>query len=409
MKNINRNVLIGLGVVIVLSMCYYFSSIVAYVVIAWVLSMIGQPLMRFFGKLKVGKFKVGRSLSAVFVLITYFIVIGILGGMFIPLIVKQASNLATVEFSETISAIQEPVDHVNEWLIKKGLVSDDFKIEKQLLGENFSIQTPVEDTANINSTDTTINETTTTPIQSNSKFSTLNWLTPAAISNFFTSILSVAGSVLINIFSVIFITFFFLKDDGLFLSFLQSIVPTKYEQKVKRSLADISRMLTRYFGGVLIQITIITIFVSLGLTIFGIKNALLIGFFAALINVIPYIGPIIGATFGVFITITSNIGIDFYSEMLPMLLTVVAVFGAMQLLDNFVLQPFIFSNSVMAHPLEIFIIILMGAQLNGIIGMVLAIPVYTVIRVVARSFLSEFKIVKRMTERMAEGDKEKVT
>ena len=71
------------------------------------------------------------------------------------------------------------------------------------------------------------------------------------------------------------------------------------------------------------------------------------------------------------------------------------------MLDNFLLQPWIFSNSVMAHPLEIFIIILMGAQLNGIIGMVLAIPVYTVLRVIARVFLSEFRIVKKMTDRMS--------
>ena len=83
--------------------------------------------------------------------------------------------------------------------------------------------------------------------------------------------------------------------------------------------------------------------------------------------------------------------------MLPMLSKVVIVFGAMQLLDNFILQPWIFSNSVLAHPLEIFIVILMGAQINGIIGMVLAIPVYTVLRVIARAFLSEFKLVQKIT------------
>jgi predicted PurR-regulated permease PerM len=159
-------------------------------------------------------------------------------------------------------------------------------------------------------------------------------------------------------------------------------------------------MLTRYFGGILIQMTIITAFVSVLLGLFGIQNALLIGFFAALINVIPYVGPLIGATFGLIITISSNLDLEFYTQMLPMLVKVVAVFGAMQLLDNFMLQPWIFSNSVLAHPLEIFIVILMGAQLNGIGGMVLAIPVYTVLRVIAGVFLSKFKIVQKMTVRM---------
>ena len=108
-------------------------------------------------------------------------------------------------------------------------------------------------------------------------------------------------------------------------------------------------------------------------------------------------GPIIGASFGVFIVISSNLGLPFYDEMLPLLLTVVGVFASMQLLDNFLLQPFIFSNSIKAHPLEIFIIILVGAKLGGILGMVLAIPVYTVLRVIARIFLSEFKLVQKIT------------
>ena len=119
-----------------------------------------------------------------------------------------------------------------------------------------------------------------------------------------------------------------------------------------------------------------------------------------MINVIPYIGPIIGAMFGIFITISSNLDLSFYSEMLPMILWVMGAFAAMQMLDNFILQPYIFSTSVMAHPLEIFIIILVGAKIGGILGMVVAIPTYTVIRVIARSFLSEFKIVQRMTQNM---------
>jgi len=368
MKNINRNLLIGVGVLIFFAMCYYFSSIVAYVIISWVLAMVGQPLMRFFGKIKIGKLKVGRGLSAILVLLTYLIIIVVLGSLFIPLIIKQASNLAEVEYSEIANALSVPLNQFKAWLMSYGLVDGDFYLDEEI------------------------------------KKGIPNWFQPSQLTDFFSSIISTAGSALINTFSVIFITFFFLKDDGLFLDFLQSIVPTKYETKVKRSLVDISKMLTRYFGGVLIQITFITLFVSIGLSVFGVKNALLIGFFAALINVIPYIGPIIGAAFGVFITITSNIGVDFYSEMLPMILTVAGVFAAMQMLDNFILQPFIFSNSVMAHPLEIFIIILMGAQLNGIVGMVLAIPFYTVLRVVARAFLSEFKLVKKMTERMTESD-----
>jgi len=118
--------------------------------------------------------------------------------------------------------------------------------------------------------------------------------------------------------------------------------------------------------------------------------------------VIPYIGPLLGAIFAVFITISSNLDLEFYNEMLPLLIKVVVIFASMQLIDNIILQPLIFSRSVLAHPLEIFLIILMGAQLYGIVGMVLAIPAYTVIRVIAKEFLNKFKIVQKLTGKMKE-------
>ena len=159
-------------------------------------------------------------------------------------------------------------------------------------------------------------------------------------------------------------------------------------------------MLSRYFRGLVLQMLAVATFVTLTLTILGIKNALLIGVFAALLNVIPYVGPIIGMVFGVIFTISSGLDLDFYTQMVPQIIKVACVFLAAQMLDNYVLQPYIFSNSVLAHPLEIFIVVLMGAQLNGVMGMVLAIPFYTILRAVARAFLSEFHIVQHLTERM---------
>ena len=114
------------------------------------------------------------------------------------------------------------------------------------------------------------------------------------------------------------------------------------------------------------------------------------------------VGVIIGAAFGIFITISSNLGIDFYAELAPMLIKVFVVFQVVQIIDNNLIQPYIFSKSVLAHPLEIFIMILVGAQVAGILGIILAIPVYTIIRVIAKEFLYQFKIVKQLTGRMEE-------
>jgi len=181
---------------------------------------------------------------------------------------------------------------------------------------------------------------------------------------------------------------------------ITSVLPNRYETQTFTAIDQSSKMLIRYFVGVVVQIIIITIFVSLALSILGVKNALLIGFFAALMNIIPYIGPILGASFAVLITLSSNLALPFYDEMLPLLFKVMGVFGVMQLLDNFILQPNIFSKSVKAHPLEIFIVVLMGAKIGGILGMVVAIPIYTVLRVLGKVFFSEFKIVKSITRSM---------
>ena len=362
LKNLNRYLALAAGFLLFGALAYYFSNIVAYVLIAWVLSMIGQPLMDFFQK-KVfkGRVRGAINLSAVFVLLIFIFVAFIFVYLFVPLVVEQAAQLSNVDLNSIMNALEPPINRVHDWLSKYG-VSQPIKTPSQQIQETLF-----------------------------SKFD------PSQIAFFFSDLISIMAGLLIDTFSILFITFFFLKEEGLFVSFLVAIVPNQYEEQIRHAVDDASQLLTRYFGGILIQITIITIVVTAGLSIFGIQNAFLIGIFAALINVIPYVGPIIGALFGVFVTISSNLELDFYTQITPLILKVAGVFAFMQLLDNFVLQPIIFSNSVLAHPLEIFIVILMGATINGITGMVLAIPAYTVIRLVARIFLSEFRIVQKLT------------
>lgn len=365
---------LAIGLLIAAVFTYFFSQIVLWVIISWILAMIGQPLMRFFQKyLRIGKrFKAGPNLSAILVLLTYFVALSALVLLFVPLIIQQINNLSEIDYPALAQALEEPIRQLNEQFIQWGFIDESRPPEQQL-----------RDALPLNS-----------------------WFQIGKIGDVFSSILSTAGNVVITIFTLVFITFFFLREDGLALGFLTALVPNQYEEQVRNAIESISHMLTRYFGGILVQITVITLFVWIGLSVFGIKNALLIGFFAALINVIPYVGPVIGAAFGLFITISSNLDLEFYAELFPKLIQVVSVFAAMQLLDNFILQAWIFSTSVKAHPLEIFLIVLMGAQINGIIGMVAAIPTYTVLRVIAAVFLSEFKIVQHLTEGITDHEED---
>lgn len=366
MKNSSRYIIIFITLTIVGSIVWYLRSIVGYLLISWVLSLLGQPFMRLYKKIKIGKFQVGRNVSSGMTVLSFLIIISLVFALFVPMILAQARTIAEVDFTAVWQSLEEPIEQTNQRMIDAGLLDPNKSSPLE------SLQTEVTNQAG------------------------------NLISNVFGSVLSITSTFIIGLFSLVFMTFFFLREDSLMQNFLSAFVPNELEKKLFKALDDIQNLLTRYFIGVFGQITIITVVVTLGLTILGIENALLIAFFAALVNVIPYLGPLIGATFGVFIAITSNLEMDFYSQMLPMIGKVMFVFFIMQTLDNFILQPVIFSTSVKAHPLEIFVIILIGAKIYGIVGMVLAIPTYTIIRVIAQTFLIRFKVVQRMTKRLNE-------
>jgi predicted PurR-regulated permease PerM len=206
--------------------------------------------------------------------------------------------------------------------------------------------------------------------------------------------------IIIGIFSIMFILFFFLKDKDMFFNIILTITPTEYERKVQHSLVIIKKLLTRYFLGIIVQLSLIFIMVSIGLFFAGIDNYLVIAIIAALLNIIPYVGPLIGYIIGIMIGVSTNVDMDIKVLLVPLLLKMTLVFALVHLIDNFLVQPIVFSNSVKAHPLEIFIVILAAATIGGIIGMILAIPAYTVIRVMSKEFFSESKLVKKLTDRL---------
>jgi len=128
--------------------------------------------------------------------------------------------------------------------------------------------------------------------------------------------------------------------------------------------------------------------------------ALLIGLIVGILNLIPYIGPWIGAAIGLLLYITANIQLDFNAEIVPMVVKVLAVIGVVKLVDDSVLQPFIYSKSVKAHPLEIFLVIIVAGHMYGVLGMMLAIPGYTVLRVILKEFLYQYKFIQQLTQNM---------
>ena len=362
----SRYIIIALTTIVVGVIVYYFSTIISYVVSAWVLSLVGQPIYKWFITRRIGRFRPGPSAASILTLLTFFLFFGALVAIFIPSILKQASNLASVDYKSIATALEQPYHNVGLWLGEYGIKLPENTLEELV------------------------------------KKGLAGWFDPSKLGTVVASVIGAIGSIIVNVASVVFITFFFLQERKLFVNFILALVPEKHEAPARETIKDTIALLTRYFSGLIIQLLIFWFLLWLGLFMFGIKNALLIALFGALMNVIPYIGPIIGAAFGIFITISSNLGVDFYHVLGPMLIKVFVVFQVVQILDSNFIQPYIFSKSVLAHPLEIFIMILIGAQVGGILGIVLAIPAYTIIRVIAKEFLNQFKIVRQLTGRMEE-------
>src|SRR5690606_27255759 len=141
---------------------------------------------------------------------------------------------------------------------------------------------------------------------------------------------------------------------------------------------SISNLLRRYSIGLLAEIFMVMLLVTIGLTLVGLgfNHAAVIGLVCGMFNVIPYLGPWMRAIVGWLICASLTIDADFMRHTLPTLGFMTLVFASVQLIDNVLFQPFIYSSSVKAHPLEIFIVILAAGSMAGIVGMILAIPVY---------------------------------
>ena len=178
------------------------------------------------------------------------------------------------------------------------------------------------------------------------------------------------------------------------------ITPEKHHIATRKVIAESKNLLMRYFIGVFLEVLSVMSLIALGLWIFGIKNALLIGFFGGIMNIIPYLGPIIGSSIGIFLGITGTLAFGSFNELLPVIFKLTGVFVIVNFIDNNILVPMIYSKSVKSHPLEIFMVIIMGGGLAGLPGMLLAVPVYTLLRVIAKEFFQQFRVVKKLTETM---------
>lgn len=338
-----------------------FSNIIFYIIVAAVLSLIGRPLVKVFNTIRISRFSFPPALSAVLTIVLMISLALLFASMVVPLIARQTTVISSIDFTSLSHSLEAPLLEF-EGILKKYRLLNQNETLKQLLQDQVT-----------------------------------SFLNFASFSDTVSSLIGLTGSVFIALFSIIFLTFFFIKDVHLLNEIIDAITPLKHQHEIQNIMLQTKHLLSRYFVGIAIEVTTMMTLISIGLTVFGIQNALLIGFFGGLMNIIPYLGPIIGAVVGALLAVSTILSFGMYNEVISIAFIVFAVFAGANLIDNLVLQPLIYSNSVKAHPVEIYLVILIAGSLAGITGMILAIPVYTVLRIIAKEFFSQFRIVQRLT------------
>tara|TARA_R110002167_G_scaffold55429_3_gene157519 strand:+ start:1089 stop:2177 length:1089 start_codon:yes stop_codon:yes gene_type:complete len=353
-NGIIRAIAMIFGVVLLFYFLYQITSVLVYIAIAVIISLIGRPIVLFLQK----RMKFKNTIAVIFTMLLLFgFFIGLVL-LFIPLIVEQGHNLSLLNIDE----LQSNIEGLYKQMISYFEVNN-INFEQSLKNTNL-----------------------------------LSKLDYSIIPNFLNALISGLGSFSVGLFSVLFISFFFLKDSKLFENGILIFIPDSKESSLTNSYTKIKDLLSRYFVGLIFQIIIIFIIYTIGLLIVGVENAVVIAFLGALLNIIPYVGPIVGGFLMLTLTMTSNIGSDFSNIIFTKAIWVFVVFVIGQLFDNFISQPVIFSKSVKSHPLEIFLVIFISGILFGIIGLMIAVPAYTSIKVILKEFLSDNNFIKKLTK-----------
>lgn len=355
---IANGILRAIGFIILVAISLYFlfliQSILIYLAISLILTLIGNPILDFLKN----KLKFKHTLATITILLLFVSLISCFILMFIPLISSQGQNLSllnTVEIEENITQLLNQVIHFLE--------SHNIDSEQILKESNI--------TSKIN----------------------FNFIT-----DFLNTVLATISSFGIGLASVLFITFFFLKDRLHFIIGVKKLFPDSQEDKILNSLHKINHLLSRYFIGLLLQLFIVFVLYIIVLSIFGIPNLFIIAFLCAILNIVPYVGPLIASVLAAVLTMLSNLGSDFQTQILPTTIYVLIGFWIVQIIDNNLSQPFIFSKSVSSHPLEIFLVILIGGFLFGIFGMIIAVPLYTILKVIGKEFFPQNVIIQALTK-----------
>ncbi len=318
------------AIAVALLILYNYSTLVVFLILAMILSYILDPFAN-----RLQSAGLNRTFGITLILATVILILVFISTSVIPIIANQMAELTAQLSIENIRRIAVQVE--NQLTTKFEFLPDGF------LEEN--ITAVMNELFNVNQISTIVSD---------------------------------ALSIFTNIFSAVlvvpFAAFFFLKDGSKIRRDLLQLVPNKYFETTLTVIDKIEQRLGLYFRSVLFQSFLVALSSWTTLSIAGLDNSMSVGIAVGLANTIPYFGPILGYFLSIIVSIieTGN-----FSLVAACILAIFVV----QMLDNIVFQPMLFSRSADMHPVAILFIILIGAETAGIIGMLVAIPIATVVKI----------------------------
>lgn len=334
-----KSILFAAGVLIVGLILYNYSSLAVYAIIALIFSYLLEPFVN-----RMQAAGMSRTIAIVLTLTTVLVIVIWISTSIIPIVANRMAILTRQLQSENLVLIAQQIElHLRNYF--------EF-IPTGYLQEN--VTGFIDDIFNF-----------------------------GRLSNVLGNVISIFTNLFAAFLVIPFATFFFLKDGYKIRRDLMKMVPNKYFETTLSLIDKIETRLGYYFRSVLLQCTLVGVASWLALSVAGLNNAGTVGIIIGVANTIPYFGPVIGYLISILISIIET---GDFSLVIPCILAVMFA----QLLDNIVLQPLIFSKSADMHPVAILFIIMIGAQTAGILGMLVAIPIATIIKITVNQIIWSF-------------------
>jgi len=360
--NENKLFFIVLIIAVIGYLAWYFSGILICILVAGVISIIGNPLVELLDKVSIGKMKMLHPISVIITLLLIItLVLGLLS-FFIPLVIDEVALISTIDWNKLMEYYNNEIKWLQNTLVQTGIIRKGATVE-MLLKENIT-----------------------------------RFLDISLFSSIVSGVISFTGTFFFHIFTILFLSFFFLNYIKMLPRLILLLIPEKYGEHSKNVMYKSKILLSRYFIGLIINVLVMIVSYAVALKITGARGALVIAFFGGIVNIIPYIGPFIAVGTGIILGVTGVISAGLYGSIGSLAIGILIAMVIVIILDNFVYGPMIQGKSVKAHPVEIFLVIIAAGSIGGIPAMIVAVPGYAFLRIIATEFFSQFRLIQKMKE-----------